>query len=149
MCSSAWVQVTVVGRKHWIIIIVITVIIISQMRRAQPELCPSSSGWLTVTNSSLIHSAHQLYTGQRIPERQEAAETLFNVCHLKLQHKSTLHRSVFSPYHRWPPPATLSTGGSSLSDILHRLLLCDDVKDFSVGGWWHWEATLHILMSTE
>lgn len=49
------------------------VAIIIQMRRAKLELCPSPSGWLTVTNSSLIHPNHQLYTGQRRPERQEEA----------------------------------------------------------------------------
>lgn len=59
-----------------VIILIITAIIaiISQMRGAKLELCPSPSGRLTVTNSSFIHSTHQLYTGQRRPERQEAAE---------------------------------------------------------------------------
>lgn len=51
------------------------VVIIIQMRRAKLELCPSPSGWLTVTNSSLIHPNHQLYTGQRRPERQEEAQS--------------------------------------------------------------------------
>lgn len=53
------------GGRSWGI-----VVIIIQMRRAKLELCPSPSGWLTVTNSSLIHPNHQLYTGQRRPERQ-------------------------------------------------------------------------------
>lgn len=50
-----------------------SVVIIIQMRGAKLEPCPSPSGWLTVTNSSLIHPDHQLYTGQRRPERQEEA----------------------------------------------------------------------------
>lgn len=61
------------------IIIIAIIVIISQMRRAKLELCPSPSGWLTVTNSSLIHSTHQLYTGQRSPERQEAAKAPLHV----------------------------------------------------------------------
>lgn len=65
-------------RRNTGIIITISVII-SQMRRAKLELCPSPSGWLTVTNSSLIHSTHQLYTGQRSPERQEAAKASLHV----------------------------------------------------------------------
>lgn len=51
-------------------IIISIIVIISQMRRAKLELCPSPSGCLTVTNSSLIHFTHQLYTGQRSTERQ-------------------------------------------------------------------------------
>lgn len=59
----------------FVIVVIITaiIVIISQMRGAKLELCPSPSGRLTVTNSSFIHSTHQLYTGQRRPERQEAA----------------------------------------------------------------------------
>ncbi len=64
------------GRNTGIIIIIV---IISQMRRAKLELCPSPSGWLTVTHSSLIHPTHQLYTGQRSPERQEAAKASLHV----------------------------------------------------------------------
>lgn len=60
-------------------IIIAIIVIISQMRRAKLELCPSPSGWLTVTNSSLIHSTHQLYTGQRSPERQEVAKDPLHV----------------------------------------------------------------------
>lgn len=60
-------------------IIITIIVIISQMRRAKLELCPSPSGCLTVTNSSLIHSTHQLYTGQRSPERQEAAKAPLHV----------------------------------------------------------------------
>lgn len=69
-------------------IIVTIFVIISQMRRAKLELCPSPSGWLTVTNSSLTHSTHQLYTGQRSPERQEAAKAPLDVS-TQLQHKHT------------------------------------------------------------
>lgn len=58
------------GRSRGIVVIII------QMRRAKLELCPSPSGWLTVTNSSLIHPNHQLYTGQRRPERQGEAECI-------------------------------------------------------------------------
>lgn len=60
-------------------IIITIIVIISQMRRAKLELCLSPSGWLTVTNSSLIHSTHQLYTGQRSPERQEATKAVLHV----------------------------------------------------------------------
>lgn len=70
-------------------IIIASVVIISQMRRAKLELCPSPSGWLTVTNSSLIHSTHQLYTGQRSPERQEAAKAPLPTCHPQTQHTDT------------------------------------------------------------
>lgn len=56
-----------------VVVITITIIvIISQMRGAKLELCPSPSSWLTVTNSSFIHYAHHLSTGQR---RQEPAES--------------------------------------------------------------------------
>lgn len=65
------------GRSRSIIITII--VIISQMRRAKLELCLSPSGWLTVTNSSLIHSTHQLYTGQRSPVRQEAVKAPLHV----------------------------------------------------------------------
>lgn len=66
-------------RRKTGIIITTIIVIISQMRRAKLELCPSPSGWLTVTNSYLIHSIHQLYTGQRSPERQEAAKASLHV----------------------------------------------------------------------
>lgn len=57
----------------FVVVITITIIvIISQMRGAKLELCPSPSSWLTVTNSSFIHYAHHLSTGQR---RQEPAES--------------------------------------------------------------------------
>lgn len=75
------------GGRSWGI-----VVIIIQMRRAKLELCPSPSGWLTVTNSSLIHPNHQLYTGQRRPERQEEAECI-----------PTAARRL-SPSH-WRPPS--------------------------------------------
>ena len=66
-------------RDTGIIIIVTIIVIISQMRKAKLEFCPSQSDSLTVTNSSLIHSTHQLYTGQRSPERQDAAKA--PLCH--------------------------------------------------------------------
>lgn len=62
-------------RIIFVVVFVITItiiVIISQMRGAKLELCPSPSSWLTVTNSSFIHYAHHLSTGQR---RQEPAES--------------------------------------------------------------------------
>lgn len=78
------------GGRSWGI-----VVIIIQMRRAKLELCPSPSGWLTVTNSSLIHPNHQLYTGQRRPERQGEAECIPTAA------------PRLSPSHRRPPSVSV------------------------------------------
>lgn len=56
----------------FVVVTITIIVIISQMRGAKLELCPSPSSWLTVTNSSFIHYAHHLSTGQR---RQEPAES--------------------------------------------------------------------------
>lgn len=97
------------GRNTGIIITII--VIISQLRRVKLELCPSPSGSLTVTKSSLIHSTHQLYTGQRSPERQEAAKAPLHVS-TRLQHEHTLQCSMFSANHQCPPLVSLRAGGS-------------------------------------
>lgn len=100
------------------------VVIISQMRRAKLELCPSPSGWLTVTNSSLIPLIN--YTQAKGALRGRRLRRPLSTCHPRLQHKDTMQRSVFSPYHRCPPSVSLRAGGS-LSSCLWPLLLCEDV----------------------
>jgi len=129
-CHPEEVAVTMAGPvQHSVVdealsrVIIPIIVIISQMRRAKLELCPSPSGWLTVTNSSLIHSTHELYTGQRSPERQEAARAPLSTCRPQLQHKDT---SVLGPYHQCPSSVSLRAA-DSLSSCLEPPLLCADV----------------------
>ncbi|CAB1455077.1 unnamed protein product [Pleuronectes platessa] len=68
-------------------IIIAIIVIISQMRRAKLELCPSPSGWLTAKGS---------LRGRRLQRPR-------STCHPRPEHRDTLQRSVFSPYHHCPP----------------------------------------------
>lgn len=114
------------------------VVIIIQMRRAKLELCPSPSGWLTVTNSSLIHPDHQLYTGQRRPERQEEAQSAARRSARRSSQGSALLISVLllSSCHRrsartprvcgggWTRPAAMRRRGNAeprTSQVFHHV----------------------------
>lgn len=102
--------------RGFVIVIIISaiIVIISQMRGAKLELCPFPSGQLTVTNSSFIHSTHQLYTGQRRPERQEAAEAPLHVSPPPTMAQKTHHSALRFVHHRRPPSVSLGVGGGQL-----------------------------------
>lgn len=116
----------------------IIIVIISQMKKAKLELCPSPSGWLTVTNASLIHPTHQLYTGQRSPERQEAAEAPLHVQYEDTPQHSVLIVSVF-PLTLWEQEAACHYAFSHCCYVwLSCILFCGNgqIMWSTMKQWW-------------